>query len=382
MNALRGRVREHIEKKASDASSAADPTEKGEVVAKEDPAESKEKSNLPKDEANQSLENTKLEDKPLKPSSTGKNMEVKPKDGNAEDANISKRANGLRGRIQNLLVSKSASKSEDGAEDPKVEKKADEDNKQTKEAAKTKEPGSEIEMNSETLMKLASAIFDTEEGVEQVLPLLRKKAGHEAGLELLRDSAEAYRQEADRLQRAEVESYEQELAKQAFAQTVDYLAGQHQAVTKAAASKELVKNASVLELEKRANETISAHLENIKDLNPLEKQAYMQGAGPDAEAMAGGEELPGAGEEGPTIEQIAELIALAVETGDLAPEQGEALIQELLASEGGVPEEGMEEAPMEEEIPEEALMAEEAGPAKEASVNSTAANFLAKVKTK
>ncbi len=302
---LRARVQGHNLRKQ--AATATDPAEKGTATATKDPALSDDKSKLPPSLENESNEGKKLEDKDLQPSSTGKNMPVSPKDGNAEDKKGVEKAAGLRDRVRNLLGKSATATSP--AESKTVAKQATE-----AEPATTLTP--------ESLFKLASAIFETEDGVDSILPVLRKKAGQDAAIELIKAAAAEYRQ-------AQEEAfYAQELQKQAHAEAV-----QHQAVIA-----QIVKSASSKEEAARLVKAASAHYENTLGLNEFEKLAYAQGP-EDAAAMMGGAEGGGEpaieGAQEPSLEQIAQLIQLAVQNQEISPEDGEAMLQELASAAGG-----------------------------------------------
>lgn len=357
---LRDRVRNHNLKKQASAtpSSATDPAEKGGAAATKDPMLSDEKSKLPASKENVSNEGQKLEDKELQPSSTGKNLPISPKDGDAEDKKGVEKAAGIRSRIQKLMGKEATAKTEGKPAAGVV----------SKSAAESELP---VNLGPDALYKLASAIFETDDGIDAILPVLRKKAGRDAAVEMMKAAAAEY-QAAN-----EAAFYAQELQKQANAEVEAY--EYHIA--------ELIKGASSKDEATRLVKAAAVHFENTRGLNDFEKMAYAQGpedaaammgpdpaAGGDPAAEAGGLE----GAEAPTIEQIAQLIQLAVQNQEISPEDGEAMLAELAGAgtaggpEGGLPPEAGAEAPPAEAPVEEAPPAEGEDSTKEASAKSRA----------
>jgi hypothetical protein len=327
---LKDRVQKYnfTKQAAATPSAATDPAEKGTATATKDPALSDDKSKMPPSLENQSNEGKKLEDKPLEPSSVGKNMPISPKDGEAEDKKGVEKVAGIRERVAKLLKKEAKAPAPAPANTPAPVK-----------TAGTNEP-SLTQLTPDALYKLASAIFETEDGIDSVLPVLRKKAGHDAAIELMKAAATEYQKAT------EDAFYRNELEKRASAEQAQY-ENYVSALVKTASSREeaelLVKAASV-------------HRANTKDLNEFEKMAYAQGP-EDAGAMMAGEEAGAApeieGAQEPSLEQIAQLIQLAVQNQEISPEDGEAMLQELAAAvgggegapEGGVPAEGGAPAP-------------------------------------
>lgn len=349
---LRSRVQGHNLRKQA-AQTAKDPDEKGSAAATKDPALSDEKSKLPPSLENQSNEGKKLEDEPLKPSSTGKNMPISPKDGNAEDKKGVEKVAGIRDRVNKLL--KKEAKTEP-AVTPATTKTAGE-----------ADPVMD-HLTPEAMYKLASAIFETEEGVDAILPVLRKKAGKDAAIELMKAAAAEYQQANEEA------FYRYELEKRAYAEEQEFQAY----------IGELVKTAGSQEEAEKLVKAAAVHYENTRDLNEFEKMAYAQGP-EDAGAMMAAEEQGAEpaieGAEEPSIEQIAQLIQLAVQNQEISPEDGEAMLQELMAAVGGEGGEMEEGAPMEEGAapgPEEMPIPEEEGVSKEASAVKSLFNKLRK----
>jgi hypothetical protein len=211
--------------------------------------------------------------------------------------------------------------------------------------AATEKPAADAEVypqaSPELLMKLASSILQTEEGVRLAEAVLTKQAGVDAARELIDDAVISY---------AGIMKYASELQQ---AEAVKQAAVAQQQ----AALYELVKDASAEDLEgmdKIANFLIPA-LESTTD--PIAKMAMMAGA-EDATAMmdsgaaaedpevAAGATLPGA--DGPLeLEQLAELVAMLVQSGKLPPEQAEAIMAALAADPTGEAGAGLEaEAPV------------------------------------
>lgn len=341
---LRSRVLNARVKKAS-AASAQDPAEKGTVTAKEDPMQTPAKANMPENKENASNEGKKLEDQALQPSSTGKNMPVSPKDGNAEDKKGIEKSAKLKDRIKAALHK--------GEDTPAPAPTAPEPT-----ATKTAGEADPVldKLTPEALYKLAHAIFETEEGVDAILPVLRKSAGRDAAVELMKTAADEY-------YKAQQEAfYQAEMEKQAAA--AEYA---HREMIQ-----EIVKSASSKEEAEQLIKAASAHYENTKDLNEFEKLAYAQGPEDAAQMLAaeeaGGEPaLEGAGE--PTTEQIIQLIGLAVQNGEISPEEAEALVAELT---GGAEDPAAEAPPT----------APEDGAVKEASASDSPADLLAKLRNR
>lgn len=338
---------------AAAASAATDPAEKGVVSATKDPMLTDAKSVLPtNNKENTSNEGKKLEDHPLEPSSTGKNIPISPKDGDAEDKKGVEKVASLKERVRKLAgIGKTATAKPEPAK-----------SEATKTAGVESGEPDLTQLTPSALYKLASAIFETEEGVDAVLPLLRKKAGRDAYVELMKSAADEYykaKQEA---------FYAEQLQKQASAEQEEFNL----------IAQEIIKSASSQEEADRLIKSAAAHFENTKGLNEFEKLAYAQGP-EDAAAMMGAEEaggapaIEGAGE--PTIEQIIQLIALAVQNGELSEEDAQAIAAELMGgAEGGAPEGGAPPAPTEGAPPTEEPAPEPDGdePVKEASAKSPA----------
>lgn len=211
-------------------------------------------------------------------------------------------------------------------------------------AAPAAEKGIAPELGTDMMLKLAATMLETEEGRKVAEATLLKSAGAEAARNLLGAAADQY----DALVRNAIawDEYEKSAAYQANAEL--------------AAAEELLKSASV---EERAQivkiaQVIPAVLATIPD--EMEKLAFQQGAmdGAQMDASAapadeGGAPqepgLEGAGQEGPSLGQIAQLLMAAVQSGEIDQATAEQVMQELAKAEqggGGAP--GAEGAPGED----------------------------------
>ncbi len=314
--------------KSASQVNATDPTEKGTVSAPVDPIKDPK---LPKGTANKSVEAQVNANIDTKPTTGGKNAPA-TKDGNAEDKQTKSANDRLSVSIQRLRdITKSASTST--TTPAKVE--------QTKQATEAKVDAS-IDMGPQALQKLASAIFETQEGIDTILPLLKKKAGQEAAISLLKQASD---------------EYEAQVAEFVTMQKLAHAQAEQDAYYDSIAA-EIIKQASSPEEAERMVKTASQHIQNRNSFkSELVKAAYDQSV-EDAAEMAGAEEagaepaLEGA-DGAPTIEQILMLLEQAVASGEISEEDAIAIAQSLMGDEAGevAPEEG--EVPM-EPMPKEA----------------------------
>jgi hypothetical protein len=189
----------------------------------------------------------------------------------------------------------------------------------------------------------------TEGGLEAVEPVLMKAAGVEACRTIMSNAAASYDQFIK--QQMEMEEYQKAASAQASVEEQEFVA-----MLKTASAndqEQIVKYATIH----------SEALNNIEDT--LLKQAYMQGAG-DAAAMQDsapppgepspegqhpepdGDEgaIPGGGGGAASIEEIAQLLAAMVQSGEIDQQTAEGALQELVqamqggAAGGGAPPEG------------------------------------------
>ena len=372
--AVLDRIKSYQAKMAADSSSVTDPADKGTVGIPKDPEATHAKQNIPENlENNVSNENNKLEDKQLHPVSTGKNV-PSASNGNAkEDVNsptesLSKIANRVSAVVNKLKAANEANavpekdKTEVAAKKPKTDEVegTPESAENSDKGNKTKPPfgnksmkGSDKEaandsvasdLSPDALLKLASTIMATEGGLEAVEPVLLKAAGVEAAKQIIAQATDSYNSFMTSQYEFDKAAAEQEFYEKAAAEQ------------EAAAMGEFLKSASEEDKEQIVKfASIHAEaLENIED--PMLKQAYMQGA-EDAAAMedAGGAELPGA-EGGASIEQIAQLLQVMVESGEIDEETAMAVLQELAGQEEGAA--GADEAAAGEDEAAAAAMAE------------------------
>jgi hypothetical protein len=306
-------------KKASELNPA-DPTEQGTVSAPaNDPKDPKiaNTANKPAPQATKGME--------TKPTMSEGNAKA-PKDGNAEDKQV-KMASGVDNAIAKLKnLSKKAKTAEASVEEAPA---AQED---------------QLSFGPDSLLKLAAAIFETQEGVDAVLPVLRKKAGQEAAISLLKQASD---------------EYETQLAEHAYMEKLAYAAQMEQHETEMFIA-EIVKSASSQEEADMLLKTAAQHMSNRDALgDEFLKAAYDQSVEDAAEMVAaeeeGGEpELAGADGE-PTVEQILMLLEQAVASGEISEDDAIMIAQALMGDEGGEPEMSEEEAAaMAAQMPKEA----------------------------
>jgi hypothetical protein len=301
-------------KKASELNPA-DPTEQGTVSAPaNDPKDPKiaNTANKPAPQATKGME--------TKPTMSEGNAKA-PKDGNAEDKQV-KMASGVDNAIAKL---KNLSKKAKTAEAPAVQE-------------------DQLSFGPDSLLKLAAAIFETQEGVDAVLPVLRKKAGQEAAISLLKQASD---------------EYETQLAEHAYMEKLAYAAQMEQHETEMFIA-EIVKSASSQEEADMLLKTAAQHMSNRDALgDEFLKAAYDQSVEDAAEMVAAEEEggepaLAGADGE-PTVEQILMLLEQAVASGEISEDDAIMIAQALMGDEGGEPEMSEEEAAaMAAQMPKEA----------------------------
>lgn len=359
------RIKSYQAKQAAESTdSVADPTNKGTVAIPTDSEATNAKGNMPANMDNTvSNEGTKLEDKQLKPVSTGKNV-PSTQDGNAKEnvssptdalSKIAARVSAVTDKLKAAKLVDVKDKTEKTAPKPKADEVAGApDSAKNTEvtgkeapvtAAKKAEDANDSiasDISPEALMKLASTIMATEGGLEAVEPVLRKAAGIEATRQIVADACASY----DKL-----------IADQIGYQEYVKAAAEREAAANMQAEVELntlLKSASAEDREQIVKYA-STHREALANIeSDMLKQAYMQGA-QDAAAMqdaappAGAEgapaegaegELPGA--EGPaSLEQIAELLEAMVQSGEIDEQTAMGIMQELAqAEQGGAAAEG------------------------------------------
>jgi hypothetical protein len=309
---IKNRISARLQSKKAAAATASDPTEKGTAGIPTDPDASKDKQNLPADPTNASREGKDLTDKDTNPARTGKDV-PSAADGDAQDkqTNVKKSASDILARVKNLRT-KSAS--------PAVTEPAPAAAPVTTKSAAPSEPA--LTLDGDAMMKLASAIFETEEGIDMVLPLVRKQLGREMAAQLVKQASADYNEMLEK-QAAAAREHE-EMRKYAAARE-QYFENLYNSADTPAEGEHLVKVAL-------------AHEANCDGLTYFEKCAYDQGVA-DAGAMMGAEEEGGEptieGAEEPSLEQILALLEAAVSSGELDEATASQIAQELLASEGG-----------------------------------------------
>lgn len=357
-----GRVKSAAETKLAggpptkaDQGDVADPSERGGASVKEDPDAAPGKQGLP---AN--MKNTEggvpADDQTLQPSTTGKNVPSTQSQNQKDEAATSPtddlgkiaarvaRVNALAAGLTPQEPAKAAAAPTTTPATPAAPAAVAPPAPTTgNKSASTPENG---EFGTETLAKLGSLLIASEGGAEIAAALFEKEAGEKEASDMIR------------LAVAEQAGVAKLAAQADNNLLVGYLEHEKRAALAAAHQDELLKEAAALYeqatpeerafIEKMAGYAAWAEA-NITD--PLLKLAFESGmadASQDLEAMDAGEEVP-TGEEPVGPEQILHLVQAAVENGDLDPATAEALMAQLVGSEGGVPaEEGM--AAMDEEM--------------------------------
>ncbi len=298
--------------------SETDPNQQGEMNPKLTPGESADAQNLPSNRNEIKPAEIPTVVDQLNPGEVGtdvpstQNGDKKDDAANSPTVDLSKIATDARSiaaRIKAVGVPKSATAAKQTAP--------------TKIAAASDLPA---QLGADYLVKLATEILRSEEGVRFAEQVLTKSAGAETARNLLQ------------MAQAQHDEYVKEA--QAQAEWQKSAAAQEQAFNEAL--DELYKNASTEEraqMDKIAS-VHSAALDKITD--PIEKAAYQQGA-MDAASMAqsqGGDpaaegQLPG-GEDGPaSLEQIVQILQQAVQAGEIDPQTAEAVLKDLAGQAGG-----------------------------------------------
>lgn len=361
------RIKTYQTKLAAESSSVEDPTDKGTVGIPKDPENTDAKKNLPASAENTgNLEGKNLEDKQLKPVSTGKNVPG-TQDGNKKEevSSPTDSLSKIAGRVASVTARLKAAGAVkvDDVKDPTEKKKApmpkadkvevvDEsaENKDAQGKGKTCSADEKLAANdsvasdisAEALMKLASTIISTEGGMAAVEPILMKAAGIEAARQIMAQATESYTHFV-----SAQEQYEEQIKQAAEAESLR----QAQAEKDAEYVQELLKSASEEDKE-QITKFASIHGEALGNIEEdFLKAAYVQGA-EDAAAMedagaaapppeggdpaaAGAEAgLPGA--EGPaSLEQIAQLLEAMVQGGEIDEQTAIGILQELAQAEQG-----------------------------------------------
>jgi hypothetical protein len=319
---IKERIKLRVTKNAA-AATATDPTEKGKASIPVDPNATKDAQNMPPTESNKSREGVQLEDKDTKPSSTGKNVPTAA-DGDAKDKAGIKKANitDIKNRVKALTKSATPA-----ATEPEVAPAV----ANTPEPVKSAANAPILDLDREALLKLAHAIVSTDEGIDLVMPLLRKQVGRETAALLVKEASAEF----EKALTAEAEVFE--MQKQAAAQEAaeyEYLDG-------------LVKSASS---DAEAKQLVGAYFAHKENRNALatewEKSAYDQSVDDAAtmmEADEAGAEPSLEGAEAPSLEQILMLLEAAVQSGEIDEETAAQIAEELLGdpemagAEGGAP---------------------------------------------
>ena len=377
---LKSRVAE-FQKRAS-VPEATDPTDKGTVSTPSDPDATPAKLGLTANKDNAPAARA-WTDKDTNPSGHGENVpSVRHEKPVTYPGSPTEELGKLASRVTGVLGSIAALRGQAPVAAPAVQVKA----------ANDQVAMAGLEANPDFLMKLASTMLATEEGVVMVSQHLTKQAGREV--------ANAYIVKALEARDGLVQAANYEMAKQAAAND------------QVAVATEMFKQASTFEQE-RIVKFANVHGVNLeaREEYPLLKMAYMQGAadaqdmfdngftkraaamGPDAAAAGPGPEagspdggmggLPGA-EGQVSDEEVIQMIAQLVQEGQLPPEVAQQVIQEITAASqgggaggapGGAPEGGADPAALAQAAA--ASGAGGAGPEKSASYNFTTADLVA-----
>lgn len=193
-----------------------------------------------------------------------------------------------------------------------------------------------IELSPEFHFKLASAILETEEGINMAESILMRHKGQMEAQQLIKDAMVAHH-----------EFVKVAAAQQEYAQYEEAIAAQQEALIAEAYQEEVVKSAAIQEI---ANNTTaedqalivkiaSAHEAASEGMNEDESAAYGAGAG-DAEEMMQHEEGESPeqeqGEEGPaSMEELLHVLGMLVQSGEIDEQTAQQVAQELMAAEGG-----------------------------------------------
>jgi polyhydroxyalkanoate synthesis regulator phasin len=308
---LEERIRSYQQRIKSASEEPNDPTNKGTVSV---PVTDEGKENLPKQKPNSaaSTDTNQLEGDPASPETNEHGKKEKtPKDGNATEK--------VAGAVERVLglIGKSFSNTNDKS----ANTQAAVSNDNSKAAA-----DDVIEFTPAMMLKLAAVMLSTEEGIRDAERHLLKQAGREEASKLIKSASEEFQQ----LQQVMLL---EELEKQAAAEYIN--SGTAELEEFLASSSEEDRN----EIAKMAK-VLGTLMDKIE--NPLEKQAFMQGA---AEAAAlddaanelgeGAEPtLPGAGEgEQLSIEQVIQILDGLVQSGEIDEETATAVLEALISTE-------------------------------------------------
>ena len=307
-----------------------DPNQQGTVTAKERSDETPSALGLPVNRKPLTNALPNGTESALNPGPTGTNVpntvDGQPKDDAANSpttplSKIARNAAAAAQRIRNLQGAPAAVKA-------------------ASEQATNDHVASDINLNVDMLVKLAATLIESEDGVRLAEAVLIKSAGAEAARNLINAAQAQY----DGCAR-EAAYYDEQVKSAAYFEQEQM-----------AIADEMLKSASPDE-QAQIVKIASVHQAVLGSLSSeLEQQAYKQGA-MDAAAMMdsqgapaagadpaeGGPEepqLPG-GEDGPaSLEQIAQLISAAVQSGEIDQETAEQILTELAQGGHGGEEEG------------------------------------------
>ena len=351
------KARQQELKQASAAGTETDPADKGTKTIPVDPNATTAAQNMPANRENTTAPSSVVTTD-LKPAPTGQEVpattpgDPKDKSVTAPTDPLSKIATQTSAIVANILAMQKGAGAAPVAAAPVAPA-----------AARTEAVAGDIQLSPEFHFKLASEILATEEGIAFAERLLTKRAGEVAANELIKN---ACHQQA------------------AFAQ-ID--AQQAAADQQLAVVGDLIKGASA-EDQTFISKFASAHALNLSAIaDPIEKMAYMQGAGDaaamtDAEAGGGKPEIPGAS--GPaSLEELAQLLDSMVQAKEIDEQTAQQVFQELAQAEqggagGGEAPGGAAPAPDAAPAPAEGTPSHEAGetPAKEEAEEKAASALI------
>jgi polyhydroxyalkanoate synthesis regulator phasin len=312
---LEERIRNYQQRIKSASEEPNDPTNKGTVSV---PVTDEGKENLPKQKPNgpANTDTNQLKGDPASPETNEDGKKEKtPKDGNA-----SEKVAGAVERVLGLINKSFANNNTDKSANTSA---VVNNNDNSKAAA-----DDIIEFTPAMMLKLAAVMLSTEEGIRDAERHLLKQAGREEASKLIKAASEEFQQ----LQQVMLL---EELEKQAAIEYINSGAAELEEFLASSSEEdrqEIAKMAKVLG-------TLMDKIEN-----PLEKQAFMQGAmeaaALDDAANEQGEgaepTLPGAGEgEQLSIEQIIQILDALVQSGEIDEETATAVLQALIETEEG-----------------------------------------------
>jgi hypothetical protein len=190
------------------------------------------------------------------------------------------------------------------------------DNSAKEKAAAAEAVASDITLDQASYVKLASVILESEEGVKLATRLLKEAKGAEVANQLINAATQA---QENFNKAAAAEAQGAELADAMF---------------KSASAEDQALIIKYAQVHSASAEEIDADTTLTAEQKQIAKLAYAQGAMDgaamqDASAEGGAGNLPGGESEEPSPEDILAIVEQLVQSGQLPPEVGQQLIQEL-----------------------------------------------------